>query len=340
MVEGAGGWRMDGFFRIGGAPDRPSRHGLVPIGTPGGDEDAPSKGGRGPFAGWKLWQIVLLNVGVALVLGGTAAGLAIGLRGDDPAASPPPPPPSPPKPPPPPAVADACTDPGDADYAANNICDDWGSLTVSSDDPVENWGSVWWSYDYWHAYYDQAGANKASYPSGDSSIVYSSPDFNSNGFCEDGMGAPTALTGTTTLPENGYWIVFGITGIYRPGCGRSVTIGARRYEAPDAPTRCHFFYAPCPQGGDCADCGRGYTFGHGDGVTYASSPQQVAGPTGRRLEADGSIHWRLPPLRNESIVAELVELVRAANASGTLLGMRMPPVFHALVRGAEMEELA
>jgi len=102
---------MEGFFRIKAPGDLESKHDLVPVGETVASAGANS---AGLFATWKWWQVALLFLAAAGVVGGTAAGLAVGLKTE---TRPPPPPPSPPSPPatPPPSppaatyVARSCT---------------------------------------------------------------------------------------------------------------------------------------------------------------------------------------------------------------------------------------
>ena len=107
-----------------------------------------------------------------------------------------------------------------------------------------------------------------------SNVADLTQNFNNNEWCEDGMGAPKGLTGKYQMPDQGYYIHMGRKGQHEAGCGLALSVGTRSYHATG--NTCLFFYVPCPNGGDCDDCGRAQSAGSGDGVTYLASPQQTA----------------------------------------------------------------
>ena len=365
-------------------------------------------------------KIALWTAG-ALAVAGTVAGIAVAAvqassgGSSDSSASPTPfsppqlprpstppspslPPPSPPASPPAAPAADSCgTGAEQGVYDANNLCDDWSTIVVQSEDDAHYNGAYWWSYESGELtfFYDE---NHTTWPDpGFDGLLpdpnatadqarLASPDFNNNSICEDGMGA-SRVENVGTAPHGGYWIQLYVTdnsGV----CQRSITIDGVRYTAIETtnaagyPT-CHIYYAPCPAGGDCADCGRGTSFGNGDGVTRptgdpvsatpasvteategafdvsqlnytdtpypaaASEPYVAAGTFSPALVTTDLVQTAshgaaleggpmLPPIRTAKQLRDLLDFVKQANSTGSLIGMNMPRVFITLFEAKQI----
>ena len=268
-------------------------------------------------------------------------------------------------------------------------------------DEVRSWNSFyWWSYENGelYFYYDEDHSAYPEDPGFDGHLPdptdnynqasHTTPNFNDNSICEDGMGA-SRVEGVNTAPHGGYWIQLYTTD-QAGTCSRSLLIDGVSYVAsgtilPNGFEICHIYYAPCPAGGDCADCGRGATFGNGDGATrptgdpvstapataaeaaagafdvaqinytntqYSATAATATAATATAATATAAITTDLvqpatygaapagglvlPPIRTGRALMDLLNLVKDANASGSLLGMNMPSLFTALFMGELM----
>ncbi|MGZ0214215.1 MAG: hypothetical protein ACKVI4_17185, partial [Actinomycetales bacterium] len=261
-------------------------------------------------------------------------------------------------------AADACgTDAEQSVYDANNLCDDWSTIVVQGGDGVGGLptNKYWWSYEAGelYFYYDEDHSAYPEDPGFDGHLPdptdnynqasHTTPNFNDNSICEDGMGA-SRVEGVNTAPHGGYWIQLYTTD-QAGTCSRSLLIDGVSYVAsgtilPNGFEICHIYYAPCPAGGDCADCGRGATFGNGDGATRPTGDPVSTAPATAAITTDlvqpatygaapaGGLV--LPPIRTGRALMDLLNLVKDANASGSLLGMNMPSLFTALFMGELM----